>query len=143
MKLERLVGIFVILIALCAALFIFYPNSQESKAFNDEISKSYPLDNFNQDTISDSKQFDEFTESDFELYVYRAHVLSSKENAERLKVQIYNGGMPSFVEVFNEKQNLFAVYVGPFLSKNDILNNMKVIQKLSESDEGEIFSWNP
>ena len=51
MKLERLVGIFVILIALCAALFIFYPNSQESKAFNDISSKLSLVEKNNIGTI--------------------------------------------------------------------------------------------
>ena len=46
--------------------------------------------------------------------------------------------MPSFVETFNEEKNLFAVYVGPFLSEDDILNNIDIIKKLSESNQGEV-----
>ena len=49
--------------------------------------------------------------------------------------------MPSFVETFNEEKNLFAVYVGPFLSEDDILNNIDIIEKLSESNQGEVKSW--
>ena len=57
----------------------------------------------------------------------------------RLTEQINKGGMPSFVEIFNEEKNLFAVYVGPFLSEDDILNNIDIIKKLSESNQGEVF----
>ena len=68
-------------------------------------------------------------------------VLSSEKNALRLAEQINKGGMPSFVETFNEEKNLFAVYVGPFLSEDDILNNIDIIEKLSESNQGEVKSW--
>ena len=49
--------------------------------------------------------------------------------------------MPSFVEIFNKEKNLFAVYVGPFLSEDDILNNIDTIKKLSESNQGEVQPW--
>ena len=88
-----------------------------------------------------TKDFKTLTESDFDFYVYRAHVLSSEKNALRLAEQINKGGMPSFVETFNEEKNLFAVYVGPFLSEDDILNNIDIIEKLSESNQGEVKSW--
>ena len=52
-----------------------------------------------------------------------------------------NGGFPAFVESFGEKKNLYAVYVGPFLSEDDIVNNMELIQALSESKNGEISRW--
>lgn len=141
MRSERLVGLFIILIIFFLILFIFYPRLQSVPVFNEETSQSDLLDGRNQRTLSNSKQFLEFTESDYAHYVYRAHVLSSRENAERLKEQIYNGGMPSFVEVFDENQDLFAIYVGPFSSQEDITKNMNKIQILSESDEGEIFTW--
>ena len=85
--------------------------------------------------------FKTLTESDFDFYVYRAHVLSSEKNALRLADQINKGGMPSFVETFNEEKNLFAVYVGPFLSEDDILMNIDIIKKLSESNQGEVQPW--
>ena len=85
--------------------------------------------------------FNEFNESDFDFFVYRAHVLSSKNNAIKLKEKIVDGGYPAFVDNFDNKENLFAVYVGPFLSEDDIVNNMKSIQVLSESNNGEISRW--
>ena len=52
-----------------------------------------------------------------------------------------NSGFPSFVESFGENGDLFAIYVGPFLSKDDIVNNMDLIQVVSESSNGEISRW--
>ena len=72
---------------------------------------------------------------------HEAFELSSENNALRLTEQIKKGGMPSFVEIFNEEKNLFAVYVGPFLSEDDILNNIDTIKKLSESNQGEVQPW--
>ena len=36
---------------------------------------------------------------------------------------------------------LFAIFVGPFQTEDDIVNNMKLIQELSESNKGEISRW--
>ena len=79
--------------------------------------------------------------SDFDLFVYRAHVLSSKENSESIVNKINNGGLPAFFEVFEENDKLFAVYVGPFVLESDIVNNMDTIKRLSESQNGEILRW--
>ena len=85
--------------------------------------------------------FKEFNESDFDFFVYRAHVLSSQENANKLKEKIVNGGFPAFVESFGDKGNSYAIYVGPFLSEDDIVNNMDLIKIISESNNGEISRW--
>jgi cell division septation protein DedD len=44
--------------------------------------------------------FEEFEISDFDFFVYRAHVLSSEDNANNLKEKVVNGGFPAFVESF-------------------------------------------
>ena len=85
--------------------------------------------------------FKNFSVSDFDLFVYRAHVLSSKENSEAIVNKINNGGLPAFFEVFEKNDKLFAVYVGPFVSESDIVNNMDTIKRLSESQNGEILRW--
>lgn len=64
-----------------------------------------------------------------------------KKNANNLKDKIKNGGFPAFVEPFGDNQELFAIYVGPFQTEDDIVNNMKLIQELSESKKGEISRW--
>ena len=80
-------------------------------------------------------------ESDFDLFVLRVHVLSSEENAKKMVTKINEGGFPAFTEVFGSKKNLHAVYVGPFIEESDINQNIELIQKVSESKNGEISRW--
>ncbi len=138
MQTERIVGLLFFLGILTLFMFMYFPESLSKK------------DNINSDkliSLSSNKEvkiingFKEFEESDFDFFVYRAHVLSSKDNANNLKEKVVNGGFPAFVEIFGDKGNLYAVYVGPFLSEDDIVNNMKSIQALSESNNGEISRW--
>ena len=79
--------------------------------------------------------------TDFDLFVLRVHVLSSEDNAKKIVTQINEGGFPAFTELFGAKQNLHAVYVGPFIEKDDIELNMDLIQQVSESKNGEISRW--
>ena len=67
--------------------------------------------------------------------------LGQRINADNLKDKINNGGLPAFIEPFGDNQELFAIYVGPFQTEDDIVNNMKLIQELSESKKGEISRW--
>ena len=39
--------------------------------------------------------------------------------------------------------DLIAVYVGPFRSKEDIDKNIEFIYEISETDSGEIVLWKP
>ena len=80
-------------------------------------------------------------ESDFDLFVLRVHVLSSLENAETLSEKIKKEGYPSFVEVFGKNKNLYAIYVGPFLSKEEISSNIEDIKEVSQSSQGEVTRW--
>ena len=134
MTTERFVGLLFLTGVLVFLIFIYYPESPKINNFfiKEEVS---PI---KEDKMND---FKEFNESDFDFFVYRAHVLSSKNNAIKLKEKIVDGGYPAFVDNFDNKENLFAVYVGPFLSEDDIVNNMKSIQVLSESNNGEISRW--
>jgi len=134
MTTERFVGLLFLSGVLVFLIFIYYPESPKINNFfiKEEVS---PI---KEDKMND---FKEFNESDFDFFVYRAHVLSSKNNAIKLKEKIVDGGYPAFVDNFDNKENLFAVYVGPFLSEDDIVNNMKSIQVLSESNNGEISRW--
>jgi cell division septation protein DedD len=80
-------------------------------------------------------------ESDYDLYVLRVHVLSSEEKAQNLSKKIKEGGYPSFVEVFGDNKNRYAIFVGPFLSKEEITSNMEDIKKVSQSNQGEVLRW--
>ena len=126
-------------------MFVFYPTQDYSNTKLIDQKQETPNVSIN-NSKSENKVFSEegfmsFSESDFDFYVYRAHVLSSQKNANKLKEKINNGGFPSFVEPFGDKKELFAVYVGPFLTEDDIVNNIKLIQELSESKKGEISRW--
>ena len=131
MSAERFVGLLFLTSVFAFLIFIFYPDVPERN--NLIIKQEY--------SSAEENGFKEFKESDFDFFVYRAHVLSSENNAIKLKEKIVIGGYPAFVETFGDKDNLFAVYVGPFLSEDDIVNNMEAIQRLSESQNGEISRW--
>ena len=140
---ERLIGLFALIGTFTLAMYIFYPDNEQVDINRIESEQSNIKTEILDTKIDNSSKadFQIFTESDFDFFVYRAHVLSSKENANKLKIKINNGGYPAFVEVFGDKKELFAVYVGPFLSEDDIVNNMRLIQELSESKNGEISRW--
>ena len=135
MSLERLVGFSVFISILLALIFIFYPDENISDLeFPDNTNEISNYDN-------EISSFKNFSESDFDFYVYRAHVLSSQTKTEELVKQINNGGFPAFFESLESNKELFVLYVGPFLSENDIVDNMKAIQRLSESQSEEISRW--
>ena len=148
MKTERLIGSTVFLGIFLSFIFVFYPNKNSSESSNTILSvQNTEIPNLIEDSnvilneLSSNERFRNFSESDFDFFVYRAHILSSKKNANNLKDKINNGGLPSFIEPFGDKKELFAVYVGPFLTEDDIVNNIKLIQDLSESKKGEISKW--
>tara|TARA_X000000368_G_scaffold79118_1_gene59182 strand:- start:670 stop:1101 length:432 start_codon:yes stop_codon:yes gene_type:complete len=141
MKFERLIGLIFFIGTLILILFLFYPldkniNSEKVERSNNILENKIDIEN-----IPYEENFKIFNESDFDFFVYRAHILSSKEKSESLKNKINDGGFPSFVKPYGNKKNLFAIYVGPFLSEDDIVTNIDSIQILSESDNGEIIRW--
>ncbi|MFL2709991.1 MAG: SPOR domain-containing protein [Gammaproteobacteria bacterium] len=136
MRLERIVGLFFISALLIFLMFIFYPKDLSNNNTADPIkAKKIEIE------VTKDENFNEFVETDFDFFVYRAHVLSSKKNADILKNEIEEGGYPAFIENLENNNNLFVLYVGPFLSESDIVNNMGDIQSLSQSNNGEIVRW--
>ena len=135
MSLERLVGFSVFISILLFIIYIFYPDENFSDLEFPENTNE--ISNYDNEISS----FTNFSESDFDFYVYRAHVLSSQTKIEELVIQINNGGFPAFFESLESNKELFVLYVGPFLSENDIVDNMKAIQRLSESQSEEISRW--
>ena len=107
-------------------------NLIEAEVEEKEIFKESPI--MNSDVASIEK-------SDSDIFVLRVHVLSSEDNANKMVTKINQGGFPAFTEIFGTKKNLHAVYVGPFLERDDIESNIELIQKVSESTKGEISSW--
>ena len=134
MSVERFIGLSFLIGTLSIFIITFYP-----KPIN--IDKDEVLDEILPSTKQNLSDFKEFKESDFDFFVYRAHILSSEKNAVKLSKKITDGGYPAFVEPFGDDRDLFAIYVGPFLSEDDIVTNMESIQLLSESENGEISRW--
>ena len=142
MTFERLVGLFFFIGSILILVITFYPETN-SYIVDDDITEDKNSSS-NIKINSNNKlpnNFKNFSISDFDLFVYRAHVLSSKENSASIVNKINNGGLPAFFEVFEKNDKLFAVYVGPFVSESDIVNNMDTIKRLSESQNGEILRW--
>ena len=142
MTFERLVGLFFFIGSILILVITFYPETNSFIANDDLTDDKNSSSNINinsNDNLPDN--FKNFSISDFDLFVYRAHVLSSKKNSEAIVSTVNDGGLPAFFEVFEENDKLFAVYVGPFVSESDIVNNMDTIKRLSESQNGEILRW--
>ena len=142
MTFERLVGLFFFIGSILVLIITFYPETNTFIADDDLTEDKNSSSNINinsNDNLPDN--FKNFSISDFDLFVYRAHVLSSKKNSEAIVSTVNDGGLAAFFEVFEENDKLFAVYVGPFVSESDIVNNMDTIKRLSESQNGEILRW--
>ncbi len=142
MTIERLVGLFFFIGSILILVITFYPETNTSTANDDLSEDKNSLSNININSNNNlPDNFKNFSISDFDLFVYRVHILSSKENSESIVSKVNNGGLPAFFEVFEKNDKLFAVYVGPFVSESDIVNNMDTIKRLSESQNGEILRW--
>ena len=158
MNKERIVGLFFSITSLLVLLFfVLTPQidyQQEFKVFTSEENtqnvnqvvesfKDKPLIEKEPELANENieSKLSNISESDFDLFVIRVHVLSSKENALNMVTKINEGGFPSFTETFGSKKDLHAVYVGPFLEEDDIKDNISLIQKVSESKNGEVSRW--
>ena len=156
MNIERIVGLVFSISLLLVLLFVVLTPQID---YQQEFTVSDPA--INETTVSDEEPVEveekeievliespifesevaNIEKSDFDLFVLRVHVLSSEDNAKKMVTKINEGGFPAFTEIFGTKKNLHAVYVGPFIEKNDIELNIEAIQKVSESKNGEISRW--
>ena len=153
MNLERSIGFIFLISTILALGFLIEPQEQykdnsikvnqaeEVEVAIEEVPE-IEIKEKSEPVLVDSTTDAEFLkESDFDLFVLRVHVLSSLENAETLSEKIKKGGYPSFVEVFGKNKNLYAIYVGPFLSKEEISSNIEDIKEVSQSSQGEVTRW--
>ena len=141
MNLNRLVGSSVFISILLILILYFYPSDVSNQNVISKVIEPEDADTMIDKADKNVDKFKTFSESDFDFFVYRAHVLSSEKNSELIVKKIKNGGFPAFIEALEDNNELFVVYVGPFLSEDDIVNNMEAIQRLSESQNGEISRW--
>ena len=94
-----------------------------------------------QERVKESKSAQPIDKSDFDLFVYRVHILSLEDSASAMVTKLQENGIIAFTEIFGENKDLHAVYVGPFIDENDIYNNIELIHKVSGVKTGEIFRW--
>lgn len=146
MSSERLVGFFVLFGLVTLVFFIFFPEksvSNQSILENkkiESVEKKYK--NPDKKLSSFDLEFESFDESDFDFFVLKGNSFEDKKNAERSLKKLNDAGYPAFIEKSEKINNLYVVYVGPFLEKNDILNDIENIQIISESKNEEILRWN-
>ena len=146
MSSERLVGFFVLFGLVNLVFFIFFPEksvSNQSILENkkiESVEKKYK--NPDKKLLSFDLEFESFDESDFDFFVLKGNSFEDKKNAERSLKKLNDAGYPAFIEKSEKINNLYVVYVGPFLEKNDILNDIENIQIISESKNEEILRWN-
>jgi cell division septation protein DedD len=153
MNIERIVGLIFSISALLVLLFVVLTPQidyqqeltitqlpEVEKTIKDEV-KIEETKEVTQSTKVIKSKVSNIEKSDFDLFVLRVHVLSSKDNANNMVTKIIEGGFPAFTEVFGSQQNLHAVYVGPFIEESDIKLNLDKIEKVSESKNGEISRW--
>jgi|TARA_B100000424_G_C22704982_1_gene384205 cell division septation protein DedD len=127
MNLEKFVGlIFIILMGLIVFIFVLSPQPK----YQDSIS--YQL----------APNARALSKNDFEMYVVRVNVFENKENAEALKKNI-NNYFPAYTKVLQNNNDLTAVYVGPFRTKEDVDKNIEFIYEISETNSGEVILWQP
>ena len=156
MNIERILGLVVSISLLLVLLFVvlkpqidyqqeFTVSNPVINKITSEDKKAIEVEEKESEVLKENPIFESdvanIKKSDFDLFVLRVHVLSSKDNAKKMVSQINEGGFPAFTEIFGAKQNLHAVYVGPFIEKSDIELNMDLIQQVSESKNGEISRW--
>ena len=84
----------------------FYPETNTFIADDDLTEDKNSSSNINI-TVNNNlpDNFKNFSLSDFDLFVYRAHVLSSKENSEAIVNKVNNGGLPAFFEYLKRTIN--------------------------------------
>ncbi len=122
MNLEKIVGlVFIILMGLIIFIFVLSPQPK----YQDSISYLLAPDARN------------ISHSDFDTYAVRVNVFENEENASNLVKKIEKWSFPAYLEVL-PNSDLTAVYVGPFLAKEDIEKNIEFIYEISETDSGEI-----
>ena len=127
MNLEKFVGfIFIVLMGLIIFIFVLSPQPK----YQDSIS--YQL----------APNARGLSQESFKMYVVRVNVFENKENASNLVKKIEKWSFPAYMEQLSNN-DLIAVYVGPFRSKEDIDKNIEFIYEISETDSGEIVLWKP
>ena len=118
MKTERIIGLLVFLGIFTSAMYFFYPSEYDSIKNTSNLSDEslVDIDSVNS-SIQNNNQFKNFDESYFDFFVYRAHILSSKKNANNLKDKINNGGFRHSLSLLGMIKNYLLFMLDLFKQK--------------------------
>ena len=82
MNLNRLVGSTVFISILLILILYFYPSDVSNQNVISKVIEPEDADTMIDKPDENVDKFKTFSESDFDFFVYRAHVLSSEKNSE-------------------------------------------------------------
>jgi len=106
----------------------------------------YELKNTNlnlkiEDTIPSAKSM--VAETDFDLYVYKIGAFGSSNTITKVIQSYSDAGFPAFTAINQSNKALTNVLVGPFVSKEDIRKNQKILNTVAGISQGAILTWTP
>ena len=91
MNLNRLVGSTVFISILLILILYFYPSDVSNQNVISKVIEPEDADTMIDKPDENVDKFKTFSESDFDFFVYRAHVLSSEKNSDLIVKKIKNG----------------------------------------------------
>tara|TARA_B100000700_G_scaffold8381_1_gene8760 strand:+ start:861 stop:1349 length:489 start_codon:yes stop_codon:yes gene_type:complete len=162
MNINRLIGIFIALtILIWVLIFALSPQPKYQKSININIPKlpepivdqtklkqikfeevkNNSLEIDTKDTLPSAKE--RVSKIDFNLYVYKIGAFSSINAISNVVKSFNDAGFPAFTEKNKSNQDLTNVLVGPFASKQDIMENQKTLNQIADIELGEVLAWSP
>tara|TARA_B100000579_G_scaffold75646_1_gene58454 strand:- start:485 stop:973 length:489 start_codon:yes stop_codon:yes gene_type:complete len=162
MNINRLIGIFIALtILIWVLIFALSPQPKYQKSININIPKlpepivdqtklkqikfeevkNNSLEIDTKDTLPSAKE--RVSKIDFNLYVYKIGAFSSINAISNVVKSFNDAGFPAFTEKNKSNQDLTNVLVGPFASKQDIMDNQKTLNQIADIELGEVLAWSP
>ena len=162
MNINRLIGIFIALtILIWILIFVLSPQPKYQKSININIPKlpepivdqaklkpiefeevkNNSLEIDTKDNLPSAKE--RVSKIDFNLYVYKIGAFSSVNAISNAVKSFNDAGFPAFTEKNKSNQDLTNVLVGPFASKQDIMDNQKTLNQIADIELGEVMAWSP
>ena len=162
MNINRLIGIFIALtILIWVLIFVLSPQPKYQKSININIPKlpepivdqtklkqikfeevkNNSLEIDTKDNLPSAKE--RVSKIDFNLYVYKIGAFSSINAISNVVKSFNDAGFPAFTEKNKSNQDLTNVLVGPFASKQDIMENQKTLNQIADIELGEVLAWSP
>ena len=90
----------------------------------------------------DKRRAEEMEEVSFGLFIYKIGTHTQKEVTALMK-KYTDSGFPAFTEVNKNSDELVDLLIGPFVSEQDIQENIVILNQISGVAAGEIVEWHP